>query len=343
MAYYIHILEKNKHNRYKYHYLDHMTTVIDLHENYWTFAIDLYSINDFSLPVNSLTGNLQLPFQEVQNLIFNLATDQTHADDNVEYNKEYARLYTGTFNVDISQNEYFKQDLENVRLNLELNLLIDQEAAQAAGDDVEQEAFDGVVRETAEQRWNFAMYYSNTHLINQSDTVDNTTGYSLPLGNECMPISEQIKIFSKDYQRQELAFNDLLNIRSSVPFQILSGKVKFTYWLELETESKTLEKVLTISHSPTGSTNVSLDDYTFFDYEKNEVCFDPIGVKGFYIPKYSHGYYDVELQVLQNSAISKFIIRNYFNFITNEEQPTLSVVHKVINDLTGYERILIDD
>ncbi|MCQ2747939.1 MAG: hypothetical protein MJ223_01555 [Mycoplasmoidaceae bacterium] len=63
------------------------------------------------MPNNSLSGDLILPYQTISNLTFNLNSDQTKAKENVNHNQNYAHLYSGTFDVDISENEYFKQDL----------------------------------------------------------------------------------------------------------------------------------------------------------------------------------------------------------------------------------------
>ncbi|MCQ2957143.1 MAG: hypothetical protein MJ233_04965 [Mycoplasmoidaceae bacterium] len=151
MAYFIKSFE-NKHNHYKYHYLDHMTTVIDIRDNFLVFAMDLFSINNFSLPINSLAGDLQLPYQQVSGISFNLASDQSKAKTDVEYNKDYARLYSSTFTIDTSQNELFKQDLNNIKIDLALVLYIDPEAAKGAGSDIQQQDLDNLMVETSEQR-----------------------------------------------------------------------------------------------------------------------------------------------------------------------------------------------
>ncbi|MCQ3915245.1 MAG: hypothetical protein MJ195_00345 [Mycoplasmoidaceae bacterium] len=99
-----------------------------------------------------MAGDLSLPFQQVENIAFNLATDQTYAKVGVEHNADYSKIYSGYFTVDISQNEYLKQDLNNVKLNLELGLFIDPEAAKAAGSSLPQDLLDALIDETFEQR-----------------------------------------------------------------------------------------------------------------------------------------------------------------------------------------------
>lgn len=330
MAYFIHKLDKNLYNHYKYHYLDHMVTVIDLRENYWSFAMDLYSINDFNLPLNSLVADLQLPYQEVKDINFNLSSDQSHAQEGVEHNKQYARLYTSTFNVDISQNEYLKQDLTNTRLNLELSLFIDPEAAKAAGDDINQEDLDSLMNETSEQRWDFVMYYTNTHLIKQNAVIDNVVGYTLPFGHECVPTTKSIRVSSDLLQDLNQSFNTLAKLSATNPFQILYAKVKFTYWIDPLLETKSLEKVLDIDHSIHDNISIELNDATRFNEESNEVIFDNTGIPGFYIPKYSHGYYELELHVQQDNTITKLIIRNEFNFNACQQKAFMAIVAKPI-------------
>ena len=339
MSYYIRQIQNNKHNHYKYHYLDHMTTVIDIRDNYWSFAIDLYSINDFNLPVNSLSGDLVLPYQTISNIAFNLNSDQSKAKEGVVYNKDYAHLYSGSFDVDISQNEFFKQDLNNVQIDFALNLFIDPEAAKAAGSEVKQEDLDNLINETSEQRWDFVAYYSNTNMINQTGSIENITGFSLPSGNECIPISRTLDISIPQLNDLTKPFNQLAQITSLTPFQILSGKIKFNYWLELETQIKSLDKVLELDHEVVNDLTINLNDYTIYDFEKNEVIFNPIGLLGFNIPKYAQGYYELELLVCQEQVISKLVIRNQFNFVQNQIEPYISVASKTINSLEGYKEV----
>ncbi|MBQ0045826.1 MAG: hypothetical protein KBS35_02965 [Mycoplasma sp.] len=339
MSYFINEIKDNTYNHYKYHYLDHLTTVIDIRDNYWSFAIDLYSINDFKLPINSLAGDLQLPYQRMENIAFNLASDQTGAQEAVKYNKKYCHIYSGCFNVDISQNDFFKQDLNNTKIDLTLSLFIDPEAAKAAGTDISQDNLDNLINETNEQRWDFVAYYTNTHLIDNSCEIDNITGFNLPIGKQCIPTINPILVSLPSLENLKVSFNDLITISSIVPFQIMSGKIKFYYWLELSSECKTIETVLEIDRQLSNSKTVSLNNYTVFDYGKNEVVFDPIGVKGFNIPKYSQGYYELELQVQQDNTINKFIIKNKFSFQQNIIKPYIAITHRVIESLEGFKEV----
>lgn len=341
--YYIKQIEDNTWNHYKYHYLDHISTVIDIHDNYWAFAMDLYSINNFRLPINSLAGDLQLPYQQVTDIAFNLASDQSHAKESVEHNPDYCHIYSGNFIVDISQNEFFKQDLNNVKVHFNLSLFIDPDAAKGAGDDIKQEQLDPLIDETLEQRWSFELYYTNTHVINQEAKINNIVGYSLINGNECIPTNHIVNITSTSYVDLVSSFNTLAYLSSLTPFQIIGAKVKFYYWIELSSECKELEKVLNISREPTQSISIKLDDYTIFDYANNAVVFNPIGAKGFRIPKYSHGYYELELLVLQNNSTNKFVLKNNFSFLQTETQPFIYIIHQTINSLDGFKEIKFND
>lgn len=341
--YFIKEIEHNIWNHYKYHYLDHISTVIDIHDNCWEFAMDLYSINDFRLPINSLAGDMQIPYQQVKDIAFNLASDQSHAKESVVHNADYCRIYSGNFVVDISQNEFFKQDLDNVKLTFDLSLFLDPEAAKGAGDDIKQEQLDPLIDETFEQRWSFELYYTNTHVVKHSQKINNIIGYSLLNGNECIPTYEPISVSSASYVGLTNPINTLAHLESLAPFQIISAKVKFYYWIELSSEGKELEKVLNVDRQPTTSLSINLDDYTIFDYVNNNVVFNPIGVKGFNIPKYSHGYYELELSVLQSNTTNKFIVRNDFDFAQSQAQPVIYIIHQRIDDLEGYKEIKFND
>ncbi len=332
MAYFIKSFE-NTYNHYKYHYLDHITAVIDMRDNYWDIVFDLHSINNFSLPVNSLAADIQLPYQQINGISFNFASDQSGAKTDVIYNRDYAKLYSGHFTVDISQNELFKLDLNNMKIDLSLSLYIDPEAAKGAGTDVQQEDLDKLMVETEEQRWDFHLYYTNTHLIKQNQIVDNAVGYSLPFGNECIPTVRQINVNCDNLSNITNAFNNLTHLSSDVAFQVISAKIKFYYWIELSSESQMLEKTLEIKSDLTKNVEINLDDFTLFDYENNKVVFDPAGVPGFYIPQASQGYYELELQIKQETVINKFIIKNSFNFVNDQPKPTIQIAHRVIEEI----------
>ncbi|XQP55996.1 MAG: hypothetical protein ACOQNY_01230 [Mycoplasmoidaceae bacterium] len=338
MGYSIGEIKNNTWNHYKYHYLDHLTTVIDIRQNYWSIAIDLYSINNFNLPINSLAGDLQIPYQQIKDIPFNLASDQSLAKSSVEHNADYCKIYSTFFNIDVSQNEFFKQDLSDTLINFDLTLFIDPEAAKAAGS-LDQATLDKLINETQEQRWSFEMYYTNTYLIQQTDIIDNIIGYSLQTGHSCMPTIRRMKLSSASYVDMITPFNNLAHIESLSPFQVISAKVKFYYWIELAVEPKILEKVLTVDRLPTKQITISFNETTLYDFAKDEVILSPIGIKGFNIPKYSNGYYELELQITQDNTINKFIIKNDFNFTQNEIQPYISIIHHRIESLEGFKEV----
>lgn len=342
MAYYINKIVRNVYNHYKYHYLDHMVSVIDIRDNYWAFNVDLYCINDFCLPINSLAANLQLPYQQVQDLAFNLNSDQSKAQAGVEHNKEYAHIYSSAFNVDISQNEYLKQDLTNIKLDMELSLFIDPEAAKGAGDAIKQEDLDPLMNETSEQRWNFEMFYTNTHLINQSKVIDNVVSYTLPFGHECIATTKTLRFSSDLLLDLNHPFNNLTKVSSTTNFQVLVGKVKFTYWIDSSLESKTIEKQLQLDPSLTSSMVIDLNDGTKFDEQNNCVVFDRLGVPGFYIPKCSHGYYELELHIMQEGTINKFIVNNNFNFETYQQIAFISIASKELTSQEDWRWVIYD-
>ncbi|MCQ3908129.1 MAG: hypothetical protein MJ200_00785 [Mycoplasmoidaceae bacterium] len=95
---------------------------------------------------------MNIPFQQVEDIAFNLSSDQSYAKVGVEHNAQYSKIYSGYFEMDVSRNEYLKQDLNNVKLDMELALFIDPEAAKAAGSAISQESLDALIDETLEQR-----------------------------------------------------------------------------------------------------------------------------------------------------------------------------------------------
>ncbi|MCQ2957142.1 MAG: hypothetical protein MJ233_04960 [Mycoplasmoidaceae bacterium] len=41
----------------------------------------------------------------------------------------------------------------------------------------------------------------------------------------------------------------------------------------------------------------------------------------------------MELQIMQETTINKFIIKNSFNFVNDEPQPLIQIAHRVIQEI----------
>jgi len=340
MAYYIKQIPNNTYNKYKYNYLDHIETIIDMKDNYWSFAMQAIMINNSSLPLNTLTLDMQLPYQSIDNVIFNLAVDQTHAKDKVKANPAYAKAYDARFNVDVSQNQYLKQSLNNAKLNIGLSFQIDPEVIAKASFGPTQDDLDGLINETGEQRFDFCLYYTNTYQINKSKEVFNNYGYTLqPFQHECVANGLIMNFDSNDYLANKQAIKQLAIIKSTSEFQILFAKVKFNYWINDESDVKTLETDLDVSTQYQKEIIVEFDKHTNFDFTNNKVVIDPFGINGFYIPKLSHGDYELTLKINQNGIINNFIIKNSFVFDILDIKPYIGCCQILINSLKEFKEI----
>jgi len=338
MGYYINKME-NTYNQYKYQYLDHMEATIDIRENYWDFATKLFCINDYNLPPSSLVANLEIPYQQVKDISFFLATDQSRAKDAVKYNKKYSHIYESNFSVDVSSNQFLKQDINNTKIDCSIKLEIDPQVLKNAGVSLPQDAVDSLIVETSEQRWNFSMYYSNTHIISGSEIISNINGYELVAGHDCGSKATIVEIGSNDYSTNNNSINDLVYLQSNMPFQIITGKVKFNYWLEDDPTCKTLETTLLLDRTMVNEITISLNQRTSYDFVNNKVLLDTGGILGFYIPRYSHGNYEVELQINQTNTLTKLIIKNEYVFLNNINNPHITSSRVRIDSLDGFERI----
>jgi hypothetical protein len=104
------------------------------------------------LPPNVLLGNLKLPYQEVNEITFNLASNQSRAlADNYKYN-EYCHIYQTNTQINIAGNDFFKQDINNTKLNCTLNLELDTTSLKNAGINFDQQAIDQLIVEIQEQK-----------------------------------------------------------------------------------------------------------------------------------------------------------------------------------------------
>lgn len=343
MGYFINQIKDNVHNHYKYQYLDHLQAIIDLKDNYWSCYMQLICINDCSLPLGATVCSLNLPYQEVKDITFNLASDQSDAPSLVEYNKNYAKIYDSQFNIDISQNEFFKQDINNTKITCSIKMEIDPQILKNAGASFDQVAVDSLINETSEQKWDFSMYYTNTNLVQSNKTFNNQFGYTLNNGNDCLTKYRLVDVACNDYSANQDSITCLTTITSDTPFQVISAKVKFYYWLELDTEQRVLDSTLLVNNQLTNMLNIDFNQNTLFDFINNKVTLDSGGICGFYIPKMSHGYYELELLVNQDDNFTKLIIQNPFNFVKDMSNPYMGISHIEIDNIDDFKRTTFDD
>ncbi len=303
--------------------------------------MQLYAINNSLLPLNTFTIDMQLPYQEANNIAFNLASDQTDVGKKVDGNAEYAKLLESKFIIDTSQNEFLKQDLQNMKLSCLVKLIIDPQPIKDGGVNPTQQQLDGLITETSEQRVIFDLDYSNYYQIKKDATIKNNYSYSLSRGSSsCFSKVRLININSNDYSSNSYAINELATIASDTLFQVLIAKVKFYYWLDYEQEEKTLEFDLDISKQATNLINIDLNQNTIYDFINNKVVIDPSGIQGFYIPKYAKGHYELNLKICQDNIIHTFQILNDFVFNENINNPYVAITSTRIEDLDGFKEVI---
>ena len=129
------------------------------------------------MPPNTLIGTLQLPYQEISNIEFNLASNQKQAKSSIPQNQKYPYVYSADFNVDISQNQFFSQDLNNNNVSCYINLQIDPQIIKSYSATLSKEAIDTLITEILKQKWYFFWYYINTNNINHEGETNIQTTY----------------------------------------------------------------------------------------------------------------------------------------------------------------------
>lgn len=341
MQYFIKKLPEHDLNPYRYSYLDHLETIIDLRDNYWDFDMQLYVIDNACVPLNTYTIDLQIPYQTASNIVFNLATDQSGVKQRVDGNRDYAKLLESQFIVDVSQNEYLKQNLENAKVNCIVSLQIDPEPIEKASFSPDQECLNGFINEAAEQRTHFDLDYSNYYQVEKGKELMNNYGFTLDWHQTtCFAKARVVDIACEDYLENTKSINKLTSIASQQPFQVLAAKVKFHYWLDLEQEEKLFEVNLEVDTKQTYKTEICLNQATSYDFINDKVILNPAGIMGFYIPKYSSGYYELELKFCQDGNIHTFLIKNEFNFLQNINNPYIALSNVTINDLKDYKEVI---
>ena len=343
MAYYYINKIPNTINHYQYFYLDHIELIIVLKDNYWDFHIDLFTINDLVLPPNILLGNLKLPYQEINGITFNLSADQTRALGDVYKYTKYCHIYQTNLQINIAANEFFKQEINNARLSCLLNLELDTESLKNTGINFDQQTIDQLTTEIQEQKWDIELYYSNSHLINSNGSINNIYGYQLVKGQKCLENYNIVNISCNNYTNNVDPIINLAKIESRKEFQILSAEAKFVYSKKLDHKPQTYTTNLLLDRKYKKEFNIVFDSSTLYDYDNEQVTYDPYGLMGFYLPISANGYYELYLQLKQEENIVKIIIKNPFKFNNFSIKPYICVSHITIDDLKDFTEVKLND
>lgn len=329
----------------KYHFIKGMDGIIDLRENYWYLKLFLYSCNNFYLPPNSLLANLKLPYQTIKGITFNLSSGQDKKNKYKWEDEKYCKVYEAICTIDISGNKYLKQNLQNAKINCQFNFEIDPEPiSHISNNSINQYDLDSLINETYEMEWDFNIYYSNIYQISTNNLVcDCRNLYKIDANKNVVEEKSIIKAIVDDYMHCQKPIIKLATIKSTIPFQIVNITIKFFYQIDGNEKEYEFELRNFKSNPISYETEINCDFKTLFNEQSNLITNSFHGINGFYIPKFSSGFYQVNFNLSQNNNNVKFIITNPFHFITHNNFPKIKITTTKFENLNTFTNWIIND
>ncbi len=329
----------------KYHFIKGMDGIIDLCENYWYLKLYLYSCNNFYLPPNSLLANLKLPYQTIKGIAFNLSSDQDRKNKYKWEEEKYCKVYEAICTIDISGNKYLGQNLCDTKINYQFNFEIDPEPiSRISNNSIDQYDLDSLINETYGLEWDFNVYYSNIYQMTTNNLVcDCRNLYKIDTNKKITEEKSVVKAIVNDYMNCQKPIIKLATIKSTVPFQITNIVIKFFYRIDGNNNEYEFE-LKNFKSNPIGyEAEINCDFKTLFNEKSNLITNSFHGIKGFYIPKFSSGLYQVNFNLLQNNNNVKFVVTNPFHFATRNNFPKIKIINAKFENLNTFTNWIIND
>lgn len=345
MAYFINKIPNSLYKNKQYHFIKGLDGTIDLRSNYWYLKLYLLSYNNFALPPNSLISTLRIPCQTINNITFNLCSDQSIKQKYKNINNQYCKVYEAICAIDISGNQYLKQNLSNAKINCQLNFEIDPlPISKISNNSINQTDLDSLINETYELEWNFDVYYSNTYYLSNNNSIcECINSYHIDPNNQVNENKGIIKAIVNDYMDWKKPIINLVTLKSTEPFQVLKIKIKFFYQIDGISDQHSYELNLFKSNIAKYETSINCETKTLFNNTNNQIFSAINGIYGFYIPKYASGYYQINFNLLQNNNNVNFYINNPFHFSTNNNFPKIKILSKVFEQMDDFTKWIIND
>lgn len=328
----------------KYHFIKGMDGFIDLRENYWYLKLYLYSCNNFYLPPNSLLANLKLPYQTIKGITFNLSSDQDRKNKYKWEEVNCCKVYEAICTIDISCNNYLKQNLHDAKISYQFNFEIDPEPiSRISNNTINQYDLDGLINETYGLEWDFNLYYSNIYQITTNNLIcDCRNSYKIDANKKVTEEKSVVKAIVNNYMHYQKPIIKLAVIKSTIPFQITNIVIKFFYRIDGNNKEYELELKNFKSNLIGYEVEINCDFKTLFNEKSNFVSNSFHGIKGFYIPKFSSGFYQVNFNLSQNNNNVKFIVTNPFHFATKNNFPKIKITTAKFENLNTFVNWIIN-
>jgi hypothetical protein len=199
-----------------------------------------------------------------------------------------------------------------------------------------------VITEWNNERTSLKFDYSNfSSHSDKSGNITNNSEYYLNQKDGFRRIDSPIFYsFNHEYENCNLPIVNLLTLHTQNAFIINYTKVKFTYQVgagtikSLEIEDKEKSYVY-------DTYNVDFNYYTTYDKSKKEVNVSLNGDTGFCINDNAYGYYEVQLQILQNNNLRTYKFIKSFNFNSPDiDSCHINLKPIIINTLDNFQRMV---
>lgn len=172
---------------------------------------------------------------------------------------------------------------------------------------------------------------------------DCRNAYKIDVNKKVVEEKSIVKAIVDDYMYCQKPIIKLAIIKSTIPFQIINIIIKFFYQIDGDNKEYEFELKDFKSNSISYETEINCNFKTLFNEKSNFITNSFNGINGFYIPKFSSGFYQVNFDLLQNNNIIKFIVTNPFHFATHNNFPKIKIMTTKFENLNAFTNWIIND
>ncbi len=330
--YFINSIPERK-NGNEYISIDKTIGTIEIKNNKWYYNLDFYIYNNFNLPINIFNFDLTTDSQSISSLTMNKSVRTTNTD--------YYSIYSASFIVDTNDDNFLLSNLHNEPILHYINFNIDAEILKNFSTEITQQQLDSLMLELYEENQTWTIDYTNYYFNDFKSIGDFNVSNNLSFDTSTNESKWENKIVRYEVPQSHNidVLTRFVSLNSNVAFNIISNSVSVNYASKTGL-IKTLDYEVMTPTNKIYTYDLDFAYKTCYNQGNDEVVLSLDGIGGFSCPYQTNGYYLAKLIIEIEGRQYLISFTNTFTLNSNENSYIISSTNIVINNLSGYKRIV---
>jgi hypothetical protein len=252
-------------------------------------------------------------------------------------------VYQTNTELDIGDSKFFQEQLTNFDMYLLFDFKCDSEVINKTSFCNSPNITDMFVNEWAIQKQKIEFNYSNyVKVEDNKGWFDNCNSYYLTSKNNSYGKQSIIYYTMNNvYDELKKPLCNLLSIKTDNPITITHSSYNFYYSVGSENKIHKYSYEDKNKYFVSNDFDVNFDGITSYDDTTQDVVTNLSGNKGFYIPTRSSGYFEVELQILQDGNYRVYCFHKSFSFSSESYYDrTITVKEILFDSIANFKRMM---